>query len=46
MGLSERRIKPMLAKLGSEEDLSRDDLLFEPKLDGNLITDHIPGFDI
>lgn len=28
------RIKSMLAELGSEKDLRRDDLLFEPKLDG------------
>jgi DNA ligase D-like protein (predicted ligase) len=26
--------KPMLAKLGSKEDLNRKDLIFEPKLDG------------
>ncbi|MDI6825782.1 MAG: non-homologous end-joining DNA ligase [Candidatus Aenigmarchaeota archaeon] len=34
MSLWDQTIKPMLAKLGSREDLKRKDLIFEPKLDG------------
>ena len=31
----EEKFKPMLAHLGSEKDLERKDVIFEPKLDGN-----------